>query len=164
LQLVAFGAKDGVFEIPDELETKKYATYLGNVVTTLSTLGITCAPNTSLRRTRNSTIRALYIMRKYAFNFAESVWGSFSKVENQVPRVLHLHKRVIAKVLTLLFTRSLDELASEEKTKWIKHIEMFHSFLTCSLWATSRHLVTGNVQSRMAMRLEIAALRTGKQK
>jgi hypothetical protein len=72
-------------------------------------------------------------MRKYAhyhdaFTFGESVKDSYSKVENQVPCVLHLHKCVIEKVLTLLFTRSLDELASGEKTKRIKHIETLQSY------------------------------------
>jgi hypothetical protein len=52
-----------------------------------------------------------------AFTFGESVQGSYSKVENQVPCVLHIHKRVIEKVLTLLFTPSLDKIASGEKTK-----------------------------------------------
>jgi hypothetical protein len=59
-------------------------------------------------------------MRKYAhyhdaFTFGESVKGSYSKVKDKVPCVIHLDKRVIEKVLTLLFTRSLDELASGEK-------------------------------------------------
>jgi hypothetical protein len=43
--------------------------------------------------------------------------------------VLHLHKHVIEKVLTLLFTRSLDELASGGKTKQIKHIETLQSYV-----------------------------------
>jgi hypothetical protein len=56
-------------------------------------------------------------MRKYAHyhgavTFGESVKGSYSKVENQVPCVLHLHNRVIEKELTLLFTHSIDQLAS----------------------------------------------------
>jgi hypothetical protein len=42
------------------------------------------------------------------------------RVENQVPCILHLHKRLVEKVITLLFTDSLDELAREEKTKRIK--------------------------------------------
>jgi hypothetical protein len=73
-------------------------------------------------------------MRKYAhyhdaFTFGESVEGSYGKIENQVPCVLYLHKRVIEKVLTLLFTRSLDELASGGKTKRIKHIERLQSYV-----------------------------------
>jgi hypothetical protein len=120
LHLVDVGTKAGVVDVPDEnLEPKKYATYLENVVTTLSMLGLVVAPKTSFKRKRNYIIRALRIMRKCAhfhdaFTFGESVRGSYSKVENQVPCVLHLHKRMIEKVLTLLFTRSLDELASEE--------------------------------------------------
>jgi hypothetical protein len=42
--------------------------------------------------------------------------------------VLILHKRVIEKVLMIFFAHSLDELAGEEKTKWIKHIETLQSF------------------------------------
>jgi hypothetical protein len=117
LHMVAFGAKDGVMGVPDEiLEPNKYATYLENVVSTLSTLGLVIAQKKSLKSKTNSIIRALSIMIKYAhyydvFTFGESVKGSYNNVENQVPCVLHLHKRVIEKVLMMLFTRSLDELA-----------------------------------------------------
>jgi hypothetical protein len=116
LHLVALGAKASVMGVPDEnLQPNKYEMYLENIVTTLSTLGLLIAPKTSLKRKRNSIIRALCIMRKYAhyhdaFTLGESVKGSYSKVKNEVPCVLHLHKRVIENVLTLLFTRSLDEL------------------------------------------------------
>jgi hypothetical protein len=87
-----------------------------------------------LKSKTNSIIRALRITSKYAhyrdaFTFGESVKVSYSKVENQVPCVLHLHKRIIEKVPTLLFTRSLDELASGEKTKRIKHIETLQSYV-----------------------------------
>jgi hypothetical protein len=100
----------------------KYANYLENVVSTLSTFGLVIAPKQSLKSKTNSIIRELRIMRKYAqyhdaFTFGESVKGSYSKVENQVPFVLHLHKRIIEKVLTLMFLRSLDELASGGETK-----------------------------------------------
>jgi hypothetical protein len=45
LHLVAFGAKAGVMDVPDEiLEPNKYATYLENVVSTLSTLGLVITP------------------------------------------------------------------------------------------------------------------------
>jgi hypothetical protein len=58
--LVDFGANAGTNEVPDEeLEPKKYFTYLENMVTTLSTLGSTTAPKTSLKRNTNSIIRAL---------------------------------------------------------------------------------------------------------
>jgi hypothetical protein len=36
---------------------------------------------------------------------------------------------VIEKELPLFFTRSLDELASEENTKWIKHIDTLQSYV-----------------------------------
>jgi hypothetical protein len=105
--LVALGDKVGVMDVTDEiLEPNKYATYLENVVSTLSTLGLAIAPILLLKSKTNSIIRALRIMRKYAhyhdaFTFGESVKGSYSKVDNQVPCVLHLQKRVIEKVLTL---------------------------------------------------------------
>jgi hypothetical protein len=72
-------------------------------------------------------------MRKYAhyhdaFTFGESVKGSYSKVENQVSCVLHLHKCVIEKVLTLLLTLSLDDLASEGKESG-KHIETLQFYV-----------------------------------
>jgi hypothetical protein len=133
--LVAFGATAGVMDVPDEIiEPNKYATYLENVVSTLSTLGLVIAPRKSLKSKTNSIIRALRIMIKYAHyhdasTFGESVKGQYSKVENQVPCVLHLNKCVIEKVLTLLFTRSLDELASGKKTKRIKHIERLQSYV-----------------------------------
>jgi hypothetical protein len=50
-------------------------------------------------------------------------------VEDKVLCVLHLHKRIIEKVITLLFTRSVDELASEEKTKRVKHIVVLQSYI-----------------------------------
>jgi hypothetical protein len=85
LHLITFGANAGMYEVLDDLETNTYATYLENLVTTLSTLGITCAPKTSLKRKTNSITIALRIMRKYAhlhdaFTFTECVWGSFSKI------------------------------------------------------------------------------------
>jgi hypothetical protein len=153
--LVAFGAKSGVVDVPDEnLEPNKYATYLENVVAILSTLGLVISPKTSLKSKRNSIIRALRIMRKYAhyhdvFTFGGSVKGSYSKVENQVPCVLHLHKRVIEKVLTLLFTRSLDELASEGKTTRKNTFRHFNLMSTHLLWVQRINLATGNFLSRM---------------
>jgi hypothetical protein len=86
LQLVAFGAKVGVYDTIASTNTKKYATYLNNVVTTLSTLAISCDPNTSLKRNTKSIIRALRILRKYAhyrdaFILGESVQCTFSEVE-----------------------------------------------------------------------------------
>jgi hypothetical protein len=161
--LVAFGAKAGVMDVPDDnLEPNKYATYLENVVTTLSTLGLVIAPKTSLKSKRNSIIRALRIMRKYAhyhdaFTFGESVKGSYSKVENQVPCVFHLYKRVIEKVLTLLFTHSLEELTSEEKTKWINTLRHFNLMSTHLLWVPRINLATGNGVSRMETRSAVAA-------
>jgi hypothetical protein len=42
--VVAFGAKAGVMDVPDEiLEPNKYATYLENVVSTLNTLSLVIA-------------------------------------------------------------------------------------------------------------------------
>jgi hypothetical protein len=107
---------------------------LENVVTTLSTLGLVAAHKTSLAPKKNSIIKAVRFMRKYAhfqdaFTFGKSVRCSYSKVENQVPCVLHLHISVIEKVLTLLFTYSLDKLASDEKIKRIKHIETPQSYV-----------------------------------
>jgi hypothetical protein len=43
--------------------------------------------------------------------------------------MLHLHKRVIEKVITILSTHSLDELTREEKTNRIKHIDTLQSFV-----------------------------------
>jgi hypothetical protein len=50
-------------------------------------------------------------------------------VEDQVFCVLHLHTRIIEKVKTLLFTRSVDELTSEEKRKRVKHIGVLQSYI-----------------------------------
>jgi hypothetical protein len=47
---------------------------------------------------------------------------SFSKVDNQILCVLHLHKRVIEKVITLFFLY-VDELEKEEKKVRVKHID-----------------------------------------
>jgi hypothetical protein len=142
--LVVFGAKASVMDVPDEnLEPNKYSTYLENVVTTLSTIGLVISPKTSLKGKRNSIIRALRIMRKYvhyhdAFTFGETVKGSYRKVENQVPCVLHLHKRVIEKVLMILFTLSLDELESEKKINRIKHKEKLQSCVSTLALGTKK--------------------------
>jgi hypothetical protein len=45
LHVFAFGAKAGVMDVPDEiLKPNKYASYLENVVSTLSTLGLVIDP------------------------------------------------------------------------------------------------------------------------
>jgi hypothetical protein len=55
--LVAFGAKAGVMDVPDEnLEPNKYVTYLENAVTTLSTLDLVIAPKINFKRKRNYII------------------------------------------------------------------------------------------------------------
>jgi hypothetical protein len=65
----------------------------------------------------------------YANDFEESVKHSFIHVENQIFCVLHLHKRIIEKVMTLLFTRSLEELISDVKIKRVQNIEMHSSYI-----------------------------------
>jgi hypothetical protein len=50
-------------------------------------------------------------------------------MEDQVFCVLHLYKRIIEKVITLLFTRLVDELASDEKTKRAEHIIVLQSYI-----------------------------------
>jgi hypothetical protein len=43
--------------------------------------------------------------------------------------MLHLHKKIIEKVITILFTRSVDELASEENKKRVKHTGVLQSYI-----------------------------------
>jgi hypothetical protein len=57
-------------------------------------------------------------------------------VEEQVFCVLHLHNRVIEKVITILFTRSVDELASEEKKKLMKHTGVLQSYINTTALGT----------------------------
>jgi hypothetical protein len=57
LQLVSFGEKPSVFDLPLETTTVQYKRYIENVMTALSTLGITCAPNTSLKSKRKQIIK-----------------------------------------------------------------------------------------------------------
>jgi hypothetical protein len=107
-----------VFDLPLETASTQYKRYIQNVVKTLSTLGITCAPKISLKSKRKQIIKSLRIISRFSrYNdticFGQSVDKSYSRVEDQVFCVLHLHKRIIEKVITLLFTRSVDELASE---------------------------------------------------
>jgi hypothetical protein len=44
--------------------------------------------------------------------------------------VLHLHKHIIEKVITLLITRLFDELACKEKKKRVKHIDVLQSYIS----------------------------------
>jgi hypothetical protein len=55
--------------------------------------------------------------------FKVSVKDSMISVENQICCMLRLHKRLIEKVITLPFPRSLDKLDNEEKTKRVRHIK-----------------------------------------
>jgi hypothetical protein len=69
---------------------------------------------------RKSRVHALKIHAKYRYYndvlaFVISIEGSFSRPEDQIFCMLHIHKRVIEKVITLLFTRSLDELNTDVK-------------------------------------------------
>jgi hypothetical protein len=134
LHLVSFGDNPSVFDLPLETATSQYKRDIQNVVTTLSTLGITCAPKTRLKSKRKQIIKSLRIISRFsryndAICFGQSVDKSYSRVEYQVLIVLHLHKWIIEKVITLLFTRSVDELASEEKTKRVKHIVVLQSYI-----------------------------------
>jgi hypothetical protein len=52
LHLVSFGEKPSVFDLPLETATAQYKRYIQNEVTTLSTLGIACAPKRSLKSKR----------------------------------------------------------------------------------------------------------------
>jgi hypothetical protein len=117
---VAIDEKASVQRVPKKSDKAPYARFLDSIAKTLSTLGILCGINTSLTSKRKSIVNALQIIYRYAYyndaiDFGESVRESFSKVDNQIFCVLHLHKRVIEKVITLLFTRPVDELEKEEK-------------------------------------------------
>jgi hypothetical protein len=128
LHLVAIGATASVQRVPKKADNAPYARLLDSIAKTLSTLGIICGTNTSLKSKRKSIVNALQIIYRYAYYndaiaFGESVIESFSKVDNQICCVLHLHKRVIEKVITLFFTRSVDELEKEEKKVRVQHID-----------------------------------------
>jgi hypothetical protein len=117
---VSIGDKASVQRVPKKADKASYSRFLDSVAKTLSTLGIICGINTSLTSKRKSIVNALQIIYRYAYYndeiaFGESVRESFSKVENQIFCVLHLHKRVIEKVITLLFTWSVDTLEKDEK-------------------------------------------------
>jgi hypothetical protein len=125
---VAIGDTASVQRVPKKADKAPYARFLESVVKKLSTLGIICGTNTSLTSKRKSIVNALQIIYRYAYYndaiaFGESVRESSSKVENQIFCVLHLHKRVIEKVITLVFTRSVDELEKEEKKVRVQHID-----------------------------------------
>jgi hypothetical protein len=115
---VAICDKASAQRVPKKSEKAPYARFLNSVAKTLSTLGIICGSNTSLKSKLKSIVNALQIIYRYAYYndalaFGESVRESFIKVYNQIYCGLHLHKRVIEKVITLLFTRSVDELEKE---------------------------------------------------
>jgi hypothetical protein len=111
-----------------------YEAYLEGNVMTMSTLGIMCAPRTSLKQKRKSIMKALRVICELAHyndarDFEESARLSFSRVENQIQCVLHLHKRIIEKVVAILFTWSLDELTSEVKTKRVNQFDQLQLYI-----------------------------------
>jgi hypothetical protein len=124
---------------------------------------ITCAPKTSFKSKRKQIIKSLRIISRFscyndAICFGQYVDKFYSRVEDQVLCVLHLHKRIIEKVITLLVTRSDDELTSEEKTKRVKHIVVLQSYInTIALgsvmkpghWKCPGSRVTGSALSKI---------------
>jgi hypothetical protein len=98
LHLVAIGDMASVQRVPKkEADKAPYARFLDSVTKTLSTLGIICGTNTSIKSKRKSIVNALQIIYRYAYYndaiaFGESVRESFSKVDNQTFYVLHLQK------------------------------------------------------------------------
>jgi hypothetical protein len=100
LHLVPIGTKPSIHVVPPKSNKTELAAYVKKAVRTLSTLGITCAMNTSLLKIRKQIVRELHSIYRYcpyndALAFGESVKHWFNKSENQLPCVLHLHKRVI---------------------------------------------------------------------
>jgi hypothetical protein len=94
---------------------------------------LTCAQNTSLKSKCKNFINYLRTLSGYshhhdAITFAESFRHSFSRVDDQVLCVMHLHTQIIEKVIMLLFTPSVDELASEARTKLVKHTNVLQSY------------------------------------
>jgi hypothetical protein len=67
--------------------------------------------------------------------FKRSVADAMIRIENAVPCVLHLHKRVMEKILSLIFTRSLGE---QEKTKAVRlvHAEKMSKWLNEKAFGT----------------------------
>jgi hypothetical protein len=125
--LVAIGDKASVQRVPKKADKAAHARFLDSISKTLSTLGIICAINTSLTSKRKSIVSTLQIIDRYAYYndaiaFGESVIEPSSIVDNKICCVLHLHKRVIEKLITLLFTWSVDELEKEEKKVRVQRI------------------------------------------
>jgi hypothetical protein len=66
LHLVSFGEKPSVFDLPLETATTQFKPYIQNVVTPLSTLGITCARKTSFKSKRKQVLKSLRIISRYS--------------------------------------------------------------------------------------------------
>jgi hypothetical protein len=100
LHMVPIGIKPSVYVVPPKSNKVEHAAYDETDVRPPSKFGLTCAPNTNLLKMRKQIAHALHIICRYcrynyALAFGESVKHSFSKAENQLPCVLHLHKRII---------------------------------------------------------------------
>jgi hypothetical protein len=130
--LVAFGQKPSVHDVPNKRSTVKYKRYVEKVGATMRTLGSACPNDKKVLSKRISIVQALNIISKYGYYtdvlaFTLSIDGAFSRPEDQIFCILHLHKREIEKIITLLFTRSVDELNTDVKKKRVAHIELLQS-------------------------------------
>jgi hypothetical protein len=67
-------------------------------------------------------VRALKTIGRYAFYVDMINYGVSLENAMSIFCHLHLHNRVIEKVVTLLFTRSVDEFKIEVKKKRVEHI------------------------------------------
>jgi hypothetical protein len=141
LHLVAIGDKTSVHCVTKKSYNAAHAQFLDSVSKKPSTLGIICATNTSLTSKRKSIVSALHIIYRYAYHndtiyFGESVRESLSKVDNQIFCVLHVDKRVIEKVISLLFTWYADELKKEERKIRVQHIYYLSLFVNSLAWGS----------------------------
>jgi hypothetical protein len=70
-------------------------------------------------RSHNLVCRMQYY--QYVFDFEGSVSRDMIKVQHTVPCILHLHKRIIEKIMSLVYALYLNELSKDNKQQRLEY-------------------------------------------
>jgi hypothetical protein len=78
--------------------------------------------------------RSKYIT--YCLAFEESVATALVKVDNFVPFILHLHKRIIEKLSTMVFCASLDDISTSYKAARKHQAKKISEYISAMAYGT----------------------------
>jgi hypothetical protein len=109
---------------------------------TLDMLGVLEHYNNDTFDLKKKVVRKMlfYVQRfKYITDclaFEESVATALVKVDNCVPCILHLHKRIIEKLLTMVFCASLDEISTSNKAARKRQAKKISEYINTIAYGT----------------------------